>query len=434
MVTVIVLSIGDELVLGQTVDTNSAWISRELAAIGLRVIAHETVGDDQAAIEAAIVGAAARCEVLLISGGLGPTEDDLTRQALAGALGVPLEEHAEAMAALVARFAKFGRSMSPSNRIQAMVPRGTEMIENTAGTACGMSAELSGCEIFVMPGVPGEMKAMMSKSILPLLRERGGGAVIRSRTLHTFGLGESVIGEMLGDLMDRRRNPSVGTTVADGVVSLRINSAFDSVERADAELAKTEAECRRTLGDLIYGEDQETLALVVHRLIGSAVAEQSGELRKPPRALPGVPGRSRGGVDLPACGDGGELYGRAAGEDADGYAGVERVFWSRGWVTYTNEAKTALLGVPAELIAAKGAVSVEVAEAMAMGALVRSGSDAAVSVTGIAGPEGGTEEKPVGTVCFGLAFDQKPRRRCGVGGFGFPGIGRLFGSAARRWR
>jgi nicotinamide-nucleotide amidase len=394
MVTVIVLSVGDELVLGQTVDTNSAWISRELAAIGLRVSEHATVGDDQSAIEAGIVGAAGRCEVLLISGGLGPTEDDLTRQALARALGVPLEEHAGAMAALVERFKKFGRPMSPSNRIQAMLPRGTEMIENTAGTACGMGAILEGCEIFVMPGVPGEMKAMMTKSILPLLRGRGGGAVIRSRALHTFGVGESVIGEMLGELMDRRRNPSVGTTVADGVVSLRINSAFASVELADEELAKTEVACRKKLGDLIYGEDQETLALVVHRLllesticrtVATAESCTGGLLAK---MLTDTPGSS--------------------------------AYFGRGFVTYANEAKTELLGVPAELIAEKGAVSEEVADAMAIGALVRSGSDVAISVTGIAGPEGGTEEKPVGTVCFGLAFDQSsPRVRSWR--FRFPG-------------
>jgi len=387
MVTAIVLSIGDELVLGQTIDTNSAWISRELAAIGLRVVEHAVVGDDQAAIEKSITELAARCHVLLVSGGLGPTQDDLTRQAFASVLGQPLEENPQAMAALIARFQKFGRPRSPSNRIQAMLPRGTAMIENTAGTACGMSALLRSkdsehsCHIFVMPGVPGEMKAMMTESISPHLRPLGKGAVIRSRTLHTFGVGESVIGEMLGDLMQRGRNPSVGTTVADGVVSLRINAAFSSSPQADEELEKTAQACRQKLGDLIYGQDEQTLAQVVAnmlleskfcRSVATAESCTGGLLAK---MLTDIPGSS--------------------------------AYFQRGWVTYANEAKTQLLKVPAELIEEKGAVSVEVAEAMAIGALQASGNDAALSITGIAGPDGGTPEKPVGTVCFGLAFNRE---------------------------
>jgi nicotinamide-nucleotide amidase len=387
MVTAIVLSIGDELVLGQTIDTNSAWISRELAAIGLRVVEHAVVGDDQAAIEKSITELAARCHVLLVSGGLGPTEDDLTRQAFASVLGQPLEENPHAMAALIARFQKFGRPMSPSNRIQAMLPRGAFRIDNTAGTACGMAAVLRSsdsehsCQIFVMPGVPGEMKAMMTQSILPKLRSLGGGAVIRSRTVHTFGVGESVIGEMLGDLMQRDRNPSVGTTVADGVVSLRINAAFPSSLQAGEELEKTAAACHQKLGDLIYGQDEETLTQVVAKLmleskfcrtVTTAESCTGGLLAK---MLTDIPGSS--------------------------------AYFQRGWVTYANEAKTQLLKVPAELIEKKGAVSVEVAEAMAVGALQASCSDAALSITGIAGPDGGTPEKPVGTVCFGLAFNRE---------------------------
>jgi nicotinamide-nucleotide amidase len=385
MVTAIVFSIGDELVLGQTIDTNSAWISRELAAIGVRVAEHVTVADDQAAIEKAIAELAARCQVLLVSGGLGPTEDDLTRQALAAVLGQPLEENPQAMAALIARFQKFGRPMSPSNRIQAMLPRGTLMIDNTAGTACGMSALLRSndsehsCQIFVMPGVPGEMKAMMTKSILPELRSLAGGAVIRSRTLHTFGLGESVIGEMLGDLMQRGRNPSVGTTVADGVVSLRINAAFPSSMQADEELVKTAEACRQKLGHLVYGQDEQKLAQVVAKLLLESKFCRSVATAE----------SCTGGLLAKMLTD-------VAGSSA---------YFQRGWVTYANEAKTQLLKVPAELIEKKGAVSVEVTEAMAIGALQASNSDAALSITGIAGPDGGTPEKPVGTVCFGLAFN-----------------------------
>src|ERR1700712_2521334 len=219
MTTAIILSIGDELTLGQTIDTNSAWLSQQLASIGVRILAHATVPDDQPAIEQAIRSTAAQCDVLLISGGLGPTEDDLTRQALAAVLGQPLEMNDEALRKLTAWFAHLKRPMAESNKIQAMLPRGAEMIENHSGTAPGIATlyttgdQKQSCQIFVMPGVPKEMKGMLTRDILPRLRSLGGGAAILSRTLHTFGVGESTIGETLGDLMQRGRSPSVGTTV-----------------------------------------------------------------------------------------------------------------------------------------------------------------------------------------------------------------------------
>src|SRR5579872_5689917 len=191
----IALSVGDELVLGQTVDTNSAWLSRELAAIGWDVAEHITVGDDKDTIVSAIIRAAERCDALIITGGLGPTKDDLTRDALALVLGQPLEtsqiwlEHMEAL------FRRLGRVMVESNRVQALIPRGARMIRNTAGTAAGIDADyLSStgrrCRIFAMPGVPKEMFAMFQLAISPELNATGGGRVILSRTLHTFGVGE----------------------------------------------------------------------------------------------------------------------------------------------------------------------------------------------------------------------------------------------------
>jgi len=228
----IILSIGDELVLGQTVDTNSAWLSQRLASVGCGVSAHATVGDDQGAIEQAIRQSAPRCDYLLISGGLGPTADDLTRQALAAATGEPLELNDRWLAELQTFFAARNRPMPQANRIQAMIPRGARMIFNTAGTAAGIEASLEACRVFVMPGVPQEMKIMFERDVLPHIRAAAGGAVILSRTLHTFGLGESAIAEKLGDVMRRDRNPSVGTTVASGAVSLRINARFGG-PRAD---------------------------------------------------------------------------------------------------------------------------------------------------------------------------------------------------------
>ena len=217
----IILSIGDELVLGQTVDTNSAWLSQQLAALGIAVAAHLTIPDDQKATESAIRESATQCDVLLISGGIGPTEDDLTRQALAEVLNAPLEENPIWIAELHKFFEARGRVMPPINRIQAMIPRGADIILNTCGTAAGIRAILprpksandegnpltpsipDSCAIFAMPGVPKEMKAMFCRDVLPYVKQAGGGAVILSRTLHTFGLGESAIAERLGDLMRR---------------------------------------------------------------------------------------------------------------------------------------------------------------------------------------------------------------------------------------
>src|SRR5918993_2644120 len=225
----IILSIGDELVLGQTVDTNSAWISQQLAAVGCGVAAHMTVGDDQRAIEQAMLESVGRCDVLIVSGGIGPTEDDLTRQALASIMGVPLDVNETWLKELEEFFAARGRGMPEMNRIQAMIPRGATMIFNHAGTAAGIDATYrSGdqktiCRVFVMPGVPKEMKAMFERDVLPHVTEASDGAVILSRTLHTYGLGESAVAERLGPQMMRGRNPSVGTTVSEGQVSLRVN-------------------------------------------------------------------------------------------------------------------------------------------------------------------------------------------------------------------
>jgi nicotinamide-nucleotide amidase len=388
MVTAIILSIGDELVLGQTVDTNSAWLSQQLSAIGVRILSHATVPDDLRAIEEGLI-AATRCNVLLVSGGLGPTEDDLTRQALAAILKVPLEINEAALRTLVGWFAELKREMPESNKIQAMFPRGTTPIPNTCGTAPGIYAELltrggQRSRIFIMPGVPKEMKAMFARDVLPQVRKLAGGAAIVSRALHTFGVGESTIGERLGDLMDRRRNPSVGTTVSGGVVSVRVNSYFESRERALEELEKTVAACRERLGELIYGEEEQTLAEVVAKLLRSDAVPEALRFYQP---VVTTAESCTGGLLAKMLTD---IPGSSA-------------YFRQGYVTYSNESKTDLLLVPAELIARHGAVSEPVAEAMARGAQEQSGAPYALAITGIAGPDGGTPEKPVGTVCVALA-------------------------------
>jgi nicotinamide-nucleotide amidase len=389
-----ILSIGDELVLGQTVDTNSAWMSEQLAAVGCAVRAHMTVPDDQAEIEAAIREAAAKSRFLIVSGGIGPTEDDLTRQALAAVMHAPLEENTVWMNQLESFFKARGREMPPINRIQAMIPRGARMIFNTAGTAAGIDVDIAvegavGARVFVVPGVPKEMKIMFARDVLPVVREIGGGAVILSRTLHTFGLGESSIAEMLGPLMKRDRNPSVGTTVANGIVSLRVNARHPSKDAAAAAMEQTVAECRTPLGDLIFGADDQSLPQIVGQLLE---ADPLARQHRPSLAT------------AESC------TGGLLGKMLTDIAGSSN-YYREGFITYANESKTELLGVPSEMIAAHGAVSEPVALAMAAGAAKRANTPYALSITGIAGPGGGMPEKPVGTVWIGLAAGGKTSAR-----------------------
>ena len=393
----IILSVGDELVLGQTVDTNSAWLSQQLAAVGFAVAAHVTVADDQRAIEQAIEEAVGRCDVLLISGGLGPTEDDLTRQALASVLNEPLELNETWLAQLQKFFQRVGRPMPGANKIQAMIPRGATMIFNHAGTAAGIDATyVSGdqktiCRVFVMPGVPKEMKVMFTRDVLPHVSKMSGGAVILSRTLHTFGLGESAVAERIGPQMMRGRNPSVGTTVSGGVVSVRINASFESLQGAKEELDRTVHACHEALGDLIYGRDEQTL--------------QSGVVTSLVNETP-----------TPTLTTAESCTGGLLAKMITDVPGSSQVF-RQGWITYSNDAKTELLGVPATLIEEHGAVSEPVVAAMAKGARDCAGTDLALAISGVAGPDGGTPAKPVGMVCIALAHPEGVSVRT----FNFPG-------------
>ena len=380
----IILSVGDELVLGQTVDTNSAWMSQQLAAVGCDVVGHQTVADDQHAIEAAIHDNCRRADFLIVSGGIGPTPDDLTRQALATALGVDLVTDAVWLEDMRTKYwARRGAVMPEMNAIQAGIPRGSTLIDNPNGTAAGVDAVYqsgdlkSTCRVFVMPGVPKEMKAMFAASVLPAVAASGGGAAIRSAILHTFGIGESAVAEKLGELMRRGRNPSVGTTIANGIVSCRVNSRFGSAAEAQAQLDETVAACRAALGDLIFGHDGASLPSAVLKLLKTdeknltvATAESctGGLIAK---MLTDEPGSS--------------------------------AHFKQGWVTYSNLAKYERLGVPEDVINVYGAVSEPVVEKMAKAARRLAKADYALAVSGVAGPDGGSATKPVGTVCISLA-------------------------------
>jgi nicotinamide-nucleotide amidase len=370
-----ILSVGTELTIGQAIDTNAAWLAQQLAVLGIHCTKHVTVPDDRAAIAEAIGLASSAAGVVIVTGGLGPTADDLTRHALADVLGTQLRLHQPSLDQIAAFFAERRRAIPDGNRIQAMIPKSAEPIPNTCGTAPGMRARLKEADVYLMPGVPREMQAMFERDIRPALAPMSGGEVILQRTLHTFGMPESELGGRIADLMDSGRNPYVGTSASDLVISIRINAhAFDA-DTARAWLEQDAGEIRRRLGDVVFGEEEETLAHAVGRLLAA---------------------RGQTVSTAESC-TGGLVAKRLT--DVSGSS----AYFIQGFVTYSNEAKHRLLDVPVELIQAHGAVSREVAEAMATNCRRLAGTDYALSATGVAGPTGGTPEKPIGLVLVGLA-------------------------------
>lgn len=369
-----IISIGNELLSGKTVDTNAAYIADRLRTVGLPVVCVCSVADEEPAIRRKLSLALEEADVLVISGGLGPTDDDLTRQAIAGLLGVDLVLRDDLLAGLRQFFDRRGIEMVRKNAIQAYIPQGTTPIANEWGTAPGIRAELGSKILYAMPGVPSEMRHMLDAFILPELRRYSAGQAIVVRRLRCFGAGESKVAEMIGDAMQRGRNPLVNCTVNMGVITLEIVATAASTDEAEAMAIRKEQSLRAVLGDLVYGVGDQTLAEVVgEHLVRTgqslAVAEScTGGLLA--SLITEIPGSSR--------------------------------YFTYGWVTYSNRAKNTELQVPVEMIDKHGAVSEQVALAMAQGARRRSGADYAIAITGIAGPGGGSEQKPVGLVYIGV--------------------------------
>ncbi|MFW5681872.1 MAG: competence/damage-inducible protein A [Phycisphaeraceae bacterium] len=376
----IVLSIGDELVLGQTVDSNTAYLSARLARMGIPTLLHHTVADDFDIIVETIRDAAKRADLVLITGGLGPTEDDLTREAIAKAMGVGQSLHDESLRRLEDFFQKRGKKMPERNRVQAMLPDTAEAVPNHHGTAPGVKAKVHNAIVYAMPGVPREMIRMFEDRIEPDIRAFAGRGVILTTKINTFGSGESDVGEKLGRLMQRDRNPKVGTTVAQGICSVRVRSEFDTEEQAQQQLDDTAREVEHVLGPIVFGRDDTTLPeAVVHLLAEKSQCVAVAE----------------------SCTGG--LFGGALTE----ISGASEVF-AGGVITYSDTLKRDLLGVDEQVLQQHGAVSAEVARAMARGVVERVGGDMGISITGIAGPGGGTQDKPVGTVFIALASRHAP--------------------------
>jgi nicotinamide-nucleotide amidase len=369
---------GTELCLGDVINTNAAWIGQRLAALGLEV-ARQTVVPDGGAVKDAIAEAAARSDVVVVSGGLGPTNDDVTRESAAELLGLELRQDADLTAQLEAYFARRGRPMSPSNLRQARVPVGTEVLANPFGTAPGLyfPAELGAvrgwnAHLFLLPGPPRELKPMVEAEVEPRLRALlPDGGNRRVLYLKLTGVGESDIVEAVEKQLEVVPALELGYCIGRGDVDVRLAGPEAAVE-AGAQIV------RGRLGDFILSEDQRVLEeVVVHTLA------ERGEW-----------------LALAESCTGGAVAARIT--DVSGASAV----FGHGFVTYANAAKQQHLGVPAELLETHGAVSEEVARAMAEGCLRVSGADHALALTGIAGPTGGSEEKPVGTVWIALASKQ----------------------------
>ena len=371
MIRAEIIAIGSELLSPFRSDTNSLYLTRSLEEQGIRVVAKTIVGDDLDSLVFALGTAFQRSDVILCSGGLGPTIDDLTRDALCAFLKIPMNLDAQLLAGIEERFRSFGRKMPESNRKQAMVPQGAISLPNHHGSAPGVYLEASGKQIFLLPGPPFELEPMWEKYGLPLLRKE---QAYQRKVFRIGMLPESQVDEMLKPVTSSLRDVQYTILAAPSEIEVHLLAP----ENAADELISASAEVRAILGNWIYAEDLETMEAVVGRLLkqrGSRVA---------------VAESCTGGL---------------LAERITNIAGSSEYF-DCGIVTYSNEAKAKLLNVPPDLIQSLGAVSEPVAKSMAEGVRELANADYGLSITGIAGPDGGTEEKPVGLVFIGLS-DEK---------------------------
>jgi len=375
MRTAEIIAIGSELLLGGRLDTNSLFLTDALAALGIEVRWKTVVGDDEADIMDAIRIAARRADLVITTGGLGPTGDDLTREAVARVTHRPLRRHADAMRGMTERLAAWGRTPTAAQMKQALIPSGAAVLDNPVGSAPGFCLSWKSCQLIVLPGVLAEAKAMFTKDATRFVAEpirAGAQARIERRLLHTFGVPEADLDARVGPLVPSRRGVRFGLLASPLGVTVSLTACGGSSEMA--ALQRAARSVRENLGDLVYAEGTETMEEVVGRALTTrkmtiAVAEScTGGLIG--HRLTQVPGSS--------------------------------TYLDRVLVCYSNDAKTELLDVPQATLARYGAVSAEGAAAMAKGVRERSRADVGLSVTGIAGPGGGTAQKPVGLVHVGF--------------------------------
>ncbi len=369
------IAVGTELLLGSISNTDGQFLSRELSRLGIAVYHHTVVGDNPGRLRSAVELARTRADLIITTGGLGPTCDDLTKNVLAECFGKKLIYNEEAAGRIEDYFRRSGREITPNNYQQAYLPEGCVPFQNDWGTAPGCGFEADGVRVIMLPGPPSECRPMFRERAVPYLRDWTNGAIV-SRTLHIFGMGESAVENLLRDKMNAMENPTLAPYAKEGEVELRLTAKARDDQAARALIAPAEGELRELLGDLIYGTDEDTLEGVCLRLLKEqgltlATAESctGGLMAKRLTDLPGASAAFKGGV-----------------------------------VSYWSEVKHDLLGVPQDLLDTYGAVSEPVARAMARGVRAALGTDLGVSVTGVAGPAPDERGNPVGLVYLGLAW------------------------------
>ncbi len=366
-----IIAIGSELLTPQKVDTNSLYLTDQLNALGVEVVRKTIVGDERARLTDTILAAVARSQVMVLTGGLGPTEDDLTRDAVAAALGRSMNFHQEISDRIEERLRRYGRKMAEINRRQAYIIEGAEMLPNDLGTAPGQWIAHNGVVLMLLPGPPNELKAMFEKQCLPRLEKFLPPQVIRTRFFRSVGMTESELDQLISPVYTRYTNVATTILAVSGEIHIHLRARCASAKEAESVLEQACAEIEPLLGDRIYSRNGDSLEQVV------------GDLLRARHASLSVAESVTGGL----------LGGRitAVPSSSDYFRG--------GFVVYSNEMKTKLLGVPAEMLAEHTAVSEPVAIAMAEGAKARTGSEYAISMTGYAGPDG----EKVGLVFIGLA-------------------------------
>ena len=369
-----ILAVGTEILLGDIVNSDAAEVSRALSSLGIDVCWHSVVGDNPARLREAVEIARTRADILITTGGLGPTYDDLTKETLAACFGLPLVFHPEEAEKIKAYFASIGKEMTENTLRQAWLPEGCTPFFNHNGTAPGCGFTAMGIRVAMLPGPPRELKKMIETGLIPWLEQFGEG-VLLSHDIRIFGMGESAVEALLHDRMEALTNPTLAPYAGTGEVRLRVSAKASAEEEAEALAAPVIREVREVLGDLVYAVDEPSLEAVCLRLLTEkgltfAAAESctGGLIAKRITDLPGASAVFLGGV-----------------------------------VSYTNTVKARLLGVPSRILEEYGAVSRETALAMAAGVRERTGADLAVSVTGICGPASDERNTPVGTGFVGFA-------------------------------
>lgn len=367
-----IISVGTELLLGQVVNTDTAIVARELSALGIDLLYSAVVGDNPQRLREAVETAISRSDLLIMTGGLGPTTDDLTKETVAAAAGKKLTLHEESLQRIQNYFNE--AHVSENQAKQAYLPEGCTVLRNDNGTApgCAFQAE-NGCTVIMLPGPPSELEPMLKKQAVPYLK-KGQEAVIVSHNVRIFGKGEAPVALLMDDKMNGE-NPTLAPYAKEGECFLRVTAKAKDEKTADQMCQPLIEEIKKRLGDFVYGVDVESL----EELVVQELSRQGKTLATAESCTGGLLAKRI--TDIP---------------------GSSQVF-HMGCVTYANQAKEALLYVPHEILEAYGAVSEETARAMAEGIVRRSGSDLGLGVTGIAGPDGGTDEKPVGLIYIALS-------------------------------